>query len=99
MDEGDAEIAAALAVSDDAVKKIWRRIYERVAAVDPELLGGATDPSELTRGKEKRRRLVRHLRYHLEELRPFTVTPTRRTRTSSPGRPRGRAGHRPHDSR
>lgn len=71
MDEGDDEVADALGVSDDAVKKIWRRIYERAAAVDPDLLGGAMDRSGLTRGKEKRRRLIRHLRYHLEELRPF----------------------------
>jgi len=71
MDEGDDEVADALGVSDDAVKKIWRRIYERVVAVDPDLLGGATDRSGPTRGKEKRRRLIRHLRYNLEELRPF----------------------------
>ena len=80
MDEGDDDVANALGVSDDAVKKIWRRIYERVAAVDPNLLGGATDQSGPTRGKEKRRRLVRHLRYHLEELRPFALD--RKSKTS-----------------
>jgi hypothetical protein len=71
MDEGDDEVAEALEVSGDAVKKIWRRIYERVAAVDHDLLGGVPERSALVRGKEKRRRLVRYLRYHLEELRPF----------------------------
>jgi hypothetical protein len=71
LDEGDDEVAQALEVSGDAVKKIWRRIYERVAAVDPDLLGDVPEPSSSTRGKEKRRRLVRYLRYHLEELRPF----------------------------
>jgi hypothetical protein len=75
MDEADDEVAHALGVSDDAVKKIWRRIYERVAAVAPDLLAGATDGSGITRGKEKRRRLVRYLRYHLEELRPFALRP------------------------
>lgn len=75
MDEGDDDVADALGVTDDAVKKTWRRVYERVAAVDPDLLGGIADRSGLTRGKEKRRRLVRHLRFHLEELRPYTARP------------------------
>ena len=74
MDEGDEEVAEALDVSGDAVKKIWRRIYERVAAVDPDLLCDLPEPSALIRGKEKRRRLVRYLRYHLEELRPFAAS-------------------------
>jgi len=78
MDEADDEIADALSVSGDAVKKIWRRIYERAAAVEPQLLGGAADRSALTRGKEKRRRLIRHLRYHLEELRPSAAKPPSR---------------------
>ena len=73
MDEGDDDVADALGVTDDAVKKTWRRVYERVAAVDPDLLGGIADRSGLTRGKEKRRRLVRHLRFHLEELRPHAA--------------------------
>jgi hypothetical protein len=73
MDEGDEEVAEALGVSGDAVKKIWRRIYERVAAVDHELVSDVAERSPIVRGKEKRRRLVRYLRYHLEELRPFSL--------------------------
>ena len=73
LDETDDTIAAVLRVSRDAVKKTWRRIYQRVAAVDPMLLdGGAERPdSDDVRGREKRQRLIRYLRYHLEELRPF----------------------------
>lgn len=69
MDESDEAIAAALDVSLDAVKKAWRRIFERVAAVDPGLLGPGGDVDR--RGKEKRRPLIQYVRYHLEELRPF----------------------------
>jgi hypothetical protein len=69
MGDADDAIAERLGVSRDAIKKVWRRIYDRVASVDPEMLG----PADLdhTRGKEKRRALVRYLSYHLEELRPM----------------------------
>lgn len=69
LDESDAEIAGALKVSPDAIKKIWLRIHQRVAAVASEL----TEPAALDRrrGKERRRRLLQYLRYHLEEVRPF----------------------------
>lgn len=79
MDEGDDDVAAALGVSGDAIKKIWRRTYERVAAVDHDLLGGGLEASAIIRGKEKRRRIVRYLRYHLEELRPFDPRPASRS--------------------
>ena len=69
LDESDAAIAEALGVSHDAVKKVWRRIYSRVVAVDPGLLGPSSEDG--MRGREKRRELMRYVRYHLEELRPF----------------------------
>lgn len=70
MDDPDDAIADALGVSHDAIKKVWRRIHERVAAAAPDLSVEIADGSE-SRGKEKRRRLLQYLRYHLEELRPF----------------------------
>lgn len=70
MDAPDADIAEALGISHDAVKQCWRRIYERTMAVAPSLMGDIGD-DEGTRGREKRRRLLQYLRYHLEELRPF----------------------------
>lgn len=79
MDEGDEDVAEALGVSGDAIRKIWRRIYERVAAVDQDLLGGPLERSAVIRGKERRRRLVRYLRYHLEELRTFSPRPASRS--------------------
>jgi hypothetical protein len=70
MDAPDEVIADALGVSHDAVKQSWRRIYERAAAAAPELMDDGPEPVG-TRGKEKRRHLLQHLRYHLEELRPW----------------------------
>jgi hypothetical protein len=71
LDESDEEIARELGLSMAAVKKVWRRAYERIDDEDPALL--AVDDASGTgslRGKEKRRNLVRYLRYHLHELRP-----------------------------
>lgn len=72
MDESDEAISDALAISHDAVKKTWRRIHDRVVdvvATAPELVDDLVDV-DTTRGKEKRRRLLHYVRYHLEELRP-----------------------------
>jgi DNA-binding CsgD family transcriptional regulator len=86
LDDSDEEIARELGLSIAAVKKIWRRVYERVDATDPDVsVANGNDPG-FTRGKEKRRNLIRYLRYHLEELRP-TLRPSRR-RVNAP-RPRG----------
>jgi hypothetical protein len=82
MDESDATIADALGVSHDAVKKVWRRVFERVAAADADLLGRLQD-ADRTRGKEKRRPLIQYLRYHLEELRPFARNPSTAASASS----------------
>jgi DNA-binding CsgD family transcriptional regulator len=73
-DESDETVAGELGVSRDAVKKVWRRIYQRVSAVDPELLDGDNRSNRIdpiVRTRERRLRLLRYLRYHLEELRPF----------------------------
>jgi len=73
-DETDEMVADTLGVSRDAVKKLWRRIYQRVAAVDPGLLDGGDQPGGpdlIAHVKGRRLRLIRYLRYHLEELRPF----------------------------
>ena len=70
LDESDEEIAGELGLSVAAVKKVWRRAYDRVASEAPDLLATGEDGLGSTRGKEKRRNLVRYLRYHLYELRP-----------------------------
>jgi DNA-binding CsgD family transcriptional regulator len=77
LDESDEEIALEIGLSIAAVKKIWRRAYERVADEDPVLLAVDARGPGSTRGKEKRRNLVRYLRYHLHELRPIARRATR----------------------
>ena len=58
-------------MSVSAVKNWWRDIYGRVADADPGLLPPGN--AEGARGPEKRRRLLRYLREHPEELRPYTM--------------------------
>jgi hypothetical protein len=70
LDESDEEIARELGLSIAGVKKIWRSAYERVASTESELFGPDSSERGSARGKEKRRTLVRYLRYHLYELRP-----------------------------
>jgi len=70
LDESDEEIAGELGLSIAAVKKVWRRAYERVTDKAPDMLVMGEDGAGSTRGKEKRRNLIRYLRYHLYELRP-----------------------------
>ena len=38
LDYPDAEIARLLRITEDGVKKRWRRVYQRVEAVEPDLL-------------------------------------------------------------
>ncbi len=71
LNESDAEIAQALGVSPDAVKKTWRRVYERASRVAPHLAPPESEgAANGVRGAEKRRHLLDFLRIHLEELRP-----------------------------
>jgi hypothetical protein len=65
LDLPDRDFAVSQCLSDDAVKKRWRTIYDRVALVCPQLVG--TDIS----GPNQRRLLLGYLRQHLEELRPY----------------------------
>lgn len=71
LDQADADIAAALAVSPSTVQKRWKMIFERVSAAVPEFFPTEPTPAEAQRrGVEKRRFLLAYLRHHLEELRP-----------------------------
>jgi hypothetical protein len=72
MDESDEIIAKRFAVSNDAVKKTWRRIHQRVVLRAPRIVDEMVDVRTV-RGKERRRRLLQYLRYHPEELRPFVT--------------------------
>jgi hypothetical protein len=65
----DVEIASALGISLAAVKKRWITIYDRVAGRIPELRA-VISRGGLTRGPQKRHKLLSYLREHPEELRP-----------------------------
>lgn len=73
LDISDRDAAHKLFVTDAAVKKRWRSIYERVRRVAPALT--AEDAS----GADRRRQLLAYLRQHLEELRPTARRPRRAT--------------------
>jgi hypothetical protein len=70
LNESDAEIGVHLGVSLDYVKKIWRRAYGRAASAHPSIAGGSGTRARQTRGMEKRRHSLEHVRIHPEELRP-----------------------------
>jgi DNA-binding CsgD family transcriptional regulator len=69
LNQSDAEIARRLGLSLDAVKKVWRRIYDRVSRRLPYLVA---DERKSGRGRssEKRRHVLEHVRAHPEEVRP-----------------------------
>jgi len=69
----DMELSGDLGTSVSTVKNTWRSIYNRVASHLPELFSDHVDvDAQISeRGREKRRRLLTHLREHPEELRPF----------------------------
>ena len=71
QDPSDKRLAEALEVSVPAVKNWWQLIYERVAAVDADLL--PLPDADRARGPEKRRRLMQYVRDHPEELRPYKL--------------------------
>ena len=71
--ETDEQIARDLSISHWTVKKRWRAIYERVGAIDGELLSSAdVGLGNESRGLERRRHLLVYLQQHLEELRPLS---------------------------
>ena len=65
LDLPDCDFALAHCLSDDAVKKRWRAIYDRVALIDAPLVETGVS------GPNQRRMLLGYLRQHLEELRPY----------------------------
>ncbi len=71
LGETDEEIAATLGISLITVKKRWQGIYDKVEAVDDELLAEASQVSnESGKMKQRRRYLLKNLRDHPEELWP-----------------------------
>ena len=68
----DEELALELGVSLSAVKKRWVGILDRVERGRPDVFA-AFNRDTPTRGAQKRHRLLRYVRAHPEELRPYGV--------------------------
>jgi hypothetical protein len=69
----DREIASALGVSLSAVKKSWTAIFDKVGDVLPAVSDEpreATPEGQITRGAQKRHRLLTYLHDHPEEIKP-----------------------------
>jgi hypothetical protein len=64
----DASASKTLFVSVPAIKRRWANIFDRVAAIRPDLCPFDGDG---TRGIQKRQRVLTYVRNHPEELRPF----------------------------
>jgi DNA-binding CsgD family transcriptional regulator len=94
MGETCEALATSLCISPWTVKKHWHAIYDRVADVDRELLPPSTayGPHISSRGAERRRHLLRYLRQHAEELRPYEP-PKHRTADKEASRLRTRFAH------
>lgn len=70
--ENDEEIASDLHIAPDTVRKHWKSIFQRVQDSNPTFFedGSESKANEGTRGRGKRRQLLRYLQLHMEELRP-----------------------------
>jgi hypothetical protein len=67
----DASVSKSLCVSVPAIKRRWANIFDRVAAIRPDLCPFDGDG---TRGTQKRQRVLAYVRNHPEELRPFNYS-------------------------
>lgn len=67
----DASASKFLFVSVPAIKRRCENIFERVAAVRPDLCPADGDG---TRGIQKRQRVLTYIRNHPEQLRPFDLS-------------------------
>jgi hypothetical protein len=68
----DYELADALGLNVQTVKKRWASVFDQVEEVMPSLLPDLEGKADRrTRGPQKRHHLLAYLRCHPEELRPF----------------------------
>jgi hypothetical protein len=70
----DEELGIELGLSLSTTKKLWRSVYRRVAALDPDLIpdDSQADGESSKRGRSKKQRLMAYLREHFQELRPVS---------------------------
>ena len=70
----DEELARELDISNSAIKKSWRSIYNRVDRSSIDILPKAAEDSDYPeRGKGKKHLLLSYIREHPEELRPISM--------------------------
>ncbi len=69
LDTSDRDFATRHRLTEDAVKKRWRGIYDRVNLAEPSLAEAEGA------GSNQRRLLLGYLRRHMEELRPYQRGP------------------------
>ncbi|MCG2645268.1 MULTISPECIES: helix-turn-helix transcriptional regulator [Bradyrhizobium] len=69
----DEEIALALGIRPGAVALRWRSIYARVTKHVPAWFDAHASPGSMSRGREKRRRVISFVTEHPEELRPYPI--------------------------
>jgi hypothetical protein len=81
----DAAASKTLFVSVAAIKRRWASIFDRVAALRPDLCPPDADG---TRGTQKRQRVLTYVRNNPQELRPFNLDLGREKQKRMP------AGHR-----
>jgi hypothetical protein len=67
----DDELVGELHISVGALKKRWLALFDRVARVEPSILGPAEIRDGEGRGAQKRHHVLSYVREHPEELRPF----------------------------
>jgi DNA-binding CsgD family transcriptional regulator len=68
----DHELSAILNISYATVRKRWDSVYGKVATCVPHIFIEGYTPELLSgRGCEKRRRVLRYIQFHREELRPY----------------------------
>ena len=78
----DNAASELLFVTVAALKRRWAKIFERVAAVRPDLCPA---DGEGIRGIQKRQRILAYVRNHPEELRPFKVSGPKRKHPAGVG--------------
>jgi hypothetical protein len=78
----DNAASKLLFVTVPALKRRWAKIFERVAAVRPDLCPADGDG---IRGIQKRQRILAYVRNHPEELRPFEMKGPRRKHPAAAG--------------
>ena len=67
----DRALADSLNLSTETVRSCWRSIYRRLELAIPALRAMADESERSTRGREKRRIAIEHLRQNMHELRPW----------------------------